>query len=174
MLEPHLTADEIEQSNEQEMADAPRVEIERHLAACAQCRARVAQNNRMNIALRALPRAQPPRELAARIQARATQEQARRARLPFIALATFFSILLALWFLLELGIAFQENGVLDFWAVLTSYTDLFSTDWLNTLIALAEAVPLAEVFLTLCALLTVGVLAQQLVDSLRPRALQFK
>ncbi|MCI0475434.1 MAG: hypothetical protein L0Y55_04250, partial [Anaerolineales bacterium] len=63
---------------------------------------------------------------------------------------------------------------LDFWAVLTSYSDLFSTDWLDTLIALVEAVPLTEVVLTLCALLTVGVLAQQLVDSLRPRAMQFK
>jgi anti-sigma factor RsiW len=174
MSNTHLAADEIERYAENELAPARRAEIEQHLAACAACHARVARDNRMNVALRALPREPSPRDLAARIEARAAQEQARHARAPFIALATFFSLLLALWFCLELGIAFQENGVLDFWAVLTSYSDLLSADWLNTLIALLEAVPLTEVVLTLCALLTVGVLAQQLVDSLRPRAMQFK
>ncbi|MBM3130472.1 MAG: hypothetical protein FJ009_17820 [Chloroflexi bacterium] len=174
MMDMHLTPGEIERYTENETDAVRRAEIETHLATCAICRAQIAQANRIGATLRALPREQPARDLAARIQARVTQEQTRRARAPFIALATFFSVLLVLWFCLELGIALQENGVLDFWTLLTSYSDLFSTDWQNTLIALVEAVPLAEVLLTLCALLTAGVLAQQLVDSLRPRALQFK
>ena len=178
MLNQHLTANEIERYGEKELEDARRVEIAQHLGVCATCRARVTPANRINIALRALPRAQPPRELAARIGAviaeRVTQEQARRARLPLIAIATCFSILLALWFCFELDIAFQENGVLDFFALFTSYPDWFAPDSLDALTALIEALPIPELLLTLCALLTVGVMAQQLVASLRPRAMQFK
>ncbi|MEW5720833.1 MAG: hypothetical protein AB1817_19565, partial [Chloroflexota bacterium] len=105
---------------------------------------------------------------------RVAQEQARRTRVPFIAAATFFATLLAVWFCLELDVAFRENRVFDFWALFTSYSDWFSTDSLDALFALLEALPLSEIVLTLCALLTVGVLAQQLIESLRPRAWQFK
>jgi len=178
MLDKHLTTLEIEQYIGKAMEDARRVELDRHLAACPACRARVARDTRMNLALRALPRVAPSRELAARIgavvEARTAQEQARRTRVPYIASATFFATLLAVWFCLELGIAFQENGVFDFWALFTSYADLFSTDSWDALFALIEALPVSEIVLTVCALLTVGVLAQQLIDSLRPRAWQFK
>jgi predicted anti-sigma-YlaC factor YlaD len=178
MMTQHLTANEIEQYTENELDAARRAEIEQHLAACAVCRAYIAQGSQLNIALRALPRTQPPRELAARIggvvETRVAQEQARRARLPFVAIATFFSVLLLLWFCGEMIIAFQENSVLDFFALFTSYPDWYSTDSLDALLALIEALPITEILLTLCALLTVGVLAQQLVDSLHPRAWQFK
>ena len=177
-MDKHLTANDIEQYIEKALEDARRAELEQHLAACSACRARVARDTRMNIALRALPHAQPPRELAARIgavvEARAAQEQARRTRVPYIAIATFFATLLAVWFCLELDLAFQENGVFDFWALFTSYSDWLSADSWDALLALLEALPLSEIILTLCALLTVGVLAQQLIDSLRPRVWQFK
>ena len=177
-MDKHLTADEIEQYIEKVLEDARRVELDQHLATCPACRVLVARDTRMNIALRALPYAQPPRELAAHIdaviEARAAQEQARRTRVPYIAVATFFSTLLAVWFCLELEVAFQENGVFDFWALFTSYSDLFSADSWDALLALIEALPLSEIILTMCALLTVGVLAQQLIDSLRPRVWQFK
>jgi predicted anti-sigma-YlaC factor YlaD len=178
MLDKHLTTQEIEQHAENELDSARRVEIEQHLAACAACRARLARDARVNIALRALPRTQPPRELGARIgaaiEAHALQEQTRRARLPLIAFATFVSLLLALWFGLEMIVALQENDVLDFFTLFTSYPDWFAPDSLDALTALIEALPIPELILTLCALLTVGVLAQQLVDSARPRAWQFK
>ena len=177
-MDQHLTVNEIEQYCEKTLEDARCVELEQHLAACPACRAHVARDTRLSVVLRVLPRVAPPRELAARIgvvaQARATQEQARRTRVPYIAIATFFATLLAVWFCLELDLAFQENGVFDFWALFTSYADLFSTDSWDALLALIEALPLSEIILTLCALLTVGVLAQQLIDSLRPRAWQFK
>ena len=177
-MDRHLTPNDIEQYNEKAPEDARRTELDQHLAACSACRARVTRDTRMNTALLDLPHVQPPRELAARIgavaEARAAQEQARRTRAPFIAIATFFATLLAVWFCLELGLAFQENGVFDFWALFTSYSDFFSTDSLDALLTLIEALPVSEIVLTLCALLTVGVLAQQLIDSLRPRTWQFK
>lgn len=177
-MNKHLTIDEIEQYAEKELDAARLDEIDQHLAACPACRARVAQDNRMSDALRALPRTQPPHELAARIgtiiETRSAQERARRASVPWIALATLVSILLAGWFCAELALAFEVNGVLDFWSLFTSYSDLLSPDSLDTLFALLEALPIAEIFLTLCALLTVGVLAQQLVDALRPRLWQFR
>lgn len=178
MLDKHLTTLEIEQFNENELDAARRGEITQHLATCAACHARVAHAERVDIALRALPRAQPSHELSARIgaaiEAHALQEQARRTRLPYIALATFVSLILALWFGLEMVVALQENGALDFFALFTSYPDWFAPDSLDALTALIEALPIPELILTLCALLTVGVLAQQLVDSARPRAWQFK
>ncbi|MEW5721217.1 MAG: zf-HC2 domain-containing protein, partial [Chloroflexota bacterium] len=63
-VDEHLTTPEIEQYGEKELGDARRAELDQHLAACSTCRARVARANRMNVALRALPRAQPPGELA--------------------------------------------------------------------------------------------------------------
>ena len=177
-MDQHLTANEIEQYIEKALEDTRRVELDQHLATCPVCRARVARDTRMNTALRVLPRVAPPRELAAHIgavvQARAEQEQARRTRVPYIAIATCLATLLAVWFCLELDLAFQENGVFDFWALFTSYSDWFSADSLDALLALIEALPVSEIILTLCALLTVGVLAQQLIDSLRPRVWQFK
>jgi hypothetical protein len=178
MLDKHLTTLEIEQYSENELDTARHAELEQHLAACPACRARSARDTRMNTALLALPHVQPSRELAARIgavtEARVAQEQARRTRVPYIAIATFFATLLAVWFCLELDLAFQENGVFDFWALFTSYSDWFSADSWDALLALLEALPLSEIMLTMCALLTVGVLAQQLIDSLRPRVWQFK
>jgi len=173
-MERHLTLDELEQWNENKLDAAQRDEIEHHLAACAVCRARSRQYQRMDRALHALPHQQPPPDLIARIAIRIEQEQVRRARLPFIVLATLVSFLVALWFCIELGIALQENGALDFWTLLTSYSDQFSADSVNILLALIESIPLTETLLTACALLTVGVFAQQLVDLLRPRALGFK
>jgi len=178
MLANHMTSAEINRYLEHELDQNRCAEMDTHLTACPACRARVERAARLDRALRALPRTQPPSELAARIgatiEARVKQEQARRARVPVIAVATFFSILLALWFCFELNLAFQMSGVSDFWAMFISYSDVLSTDSLDALLAVLEALPLSEIVLTSCALLTVGVLAQQLIESLRPRALQFK
>lgn len=174
MMEHHLTANAIEQCVENELDAAQRRALEAHLAVCAECRVRLARAHRLTVTLRALPREQPARALAARIEARVVQEQTRRARLPFVAAATLIALFVAAWFCVEFGIALQESGVLAFWTLLTSYSEFFSSDWLDSLIALLEAVPLTELFLTLCALLTAGILAQQLVESLRPRAMQWQ
>lgn len=166
MLEKHLTFDEWEQLNENELDPARRAQVEQHLKDCTLCRARIEYHQRFDSILRTLPRVSVPTDLVARIEARVAQEQGRRARLPFIALAMLLSLLVALWFCIELGIALQENGILDFWALLNSYSDQFSVE---LVIALLEAIPLTETLLTLCALLTVGVFAQQLVETLHPR-----
>lgn len=166
MSEVHLTFDELERLGEIERDTLRYAEIEKHLAMCTLCRARLQQNQRLDQMLRALPRAPVPTDLVTRIETRVTQEQSRRARLPFIVLAMLLSSLIALWFCIELGIALQENGILDFWTLLTSYSDQFSTD---LMLALIEAIPLTETVLTLCALLTVSVFVQQLVETLRPR-----
>lgn len=166
MSETHLTFDELERWNENQIDAGRRAQMEKHLAECALCRARVRYHQRLDTVLRALPRASVPTDLVARIEARVAHEQGRRARLPFIVLAMLLSLLVALWFCIELGIALQENGILDFWTLLNSYSDQFSAE---LVIALLEAIPLTETLLTLCAFLTVGVFAQQLVETLRPR-----
>jgi predicted anti-sigma-YlaC factor YlaD len=165
-MEQHLTFDELEQLAENELDTTRHAEIAEYLTTCAVCRARVKHHQQMNHALRTLPQAQLPTDLIARIEMRANWEQVRRARLPFIALAMLLSFAVAGWFCIELGIALEENGILDFWTLLTTYSDQFSIDLLR---ALVEAIPLTETMLTLCALMTVGVFAQQLIETLRPR-----
>jgi anti-sigma factor RsiW len=176
MAANHLTSDDMEQYVEKQMGDRARAAMDEHLAACAICGARVARGQKLDAALHALPRARAPQDLAARISAavewRMEQERARRARMPLIAVALSFSLLLAVWFGLEMIIAFQDNGVLDFLAVFTSHSEFsYSPD---TLMALIEALPLSEVGLMLFALVTALVLAQQLVDTIRPNAMQFR
>lgn len=166
MIAPHLTLDELEQLMDNELETTRRAEIENHLTMCVVCRTRLDQHERINSALRALPQAPLPADLIARIEARANWEQVRRARLPFIVLAMLLSFVVAGWFCVELGIALQEKGILDFWALLSTYSEQFSID---LLLALIEAIPLTETMLTLCALFTVGIFAQQLFETLRPR-----
>jgi predicted anti-sigma-YlaC factor YlaD len=176
MSENHLTANDIEQYVENAV-DA-RAEIEQHLATCAQCRRRVARERRVDAALQTMPRAETPRELAVRISAavelRVAQEQARRTRVPFIAVAMSFSLLLVLWFGMDAVLAFQESSALDFFTLFTDRPDLLSTYSFDAVLALIEALPISEILLTLFALVTAIVLTQQLVDTLRPRAMQFK
>jgi hypothetical protein len=62
-MERHLTLDELEQWNENKLDAAQRDETEHHLAACAVCRARSRQYQRMDRALHALPHQQPPPDL---------------------------------------------------------------------------------------------------------------
>lgn len=166
MMEQHLTFDDLEQLADNQLTSTRRMEVEAHLTTCAVCRAHLSQYQRLDLALRALPSASLPADLIARIETRANWEQVRRARLPFIALAMLLSFVVAGWFCVELGIALQENGILDFWTLLSTYSDQLSADlfW-----ALIEAIPLTETMLALCALLTVGVFAQQLFETLRPR-----
>ncbi len=176
MAENHLTSNDIELYIEKQMDDRARAAVQAHLGACPTCRARVAPNQQLDTALRSIARKNPPQDLAARISAAVElsvgQEQARRARMPLIAFAMSFSLLLALWFGFNMVIAFQEDGVLDFLGVFTSHSDLAYS--LDTLLALIEALPISEIALTLFALVTAIVLAQQLVDTGRPRAPQFK
>lgn len=171
MMDQHLTANAVDLYLEQGVDD--RASLDEHLAACALCRGRIARDQRIEGALRALPRENPPRDLTARITAaielRVAQEQARQERLPFIAAATFFSVLLALWFGFEMLVAFQENGALDFFALISSHPEVFSAYSSDALFALIESVPISEIVLTLFALLTVVVLAQQWADAVQPR-----
>jgi anti-sigma factor RsiW len=174
MLEQHLTVDDVERYVETEL-DAPvRAEMEQHLASCVMCRARVAHNRRVDAALRTLPRAKPPRDLAVRINAavelRVTEERVRRGRVPLIAAATFFSFLLSLWFGFEMLVAFQENGALDLFSLFTSRPDVFSAYSTDAFFAIVEALPYGEIALTLFALFTVVVLAQQWAEAVQPRA----
>ncbi len=169
MIIPHLTPDQVEQLCDNELDATQRRVIEQHLEGCPLCRARVVQATRIQVALRAVPHLPLPSDLVNRIETRVTLEQMRRARLPFLVLAMLGSLLVAGWFCLELALALQANGILDFWTLLTSYSEQFS---MELLFALLEAVPLTETLLTVCALLTVGVFTQQLVETLRPRPIR--
>ena len=121
-----------------------------------------------------LPREEPPPGFAdlivAAVEWRAGQERQRHERMPFIALATCFSVLLTIWFGIAGFVAFQDNGVVEFLWIYTTQSDIsFSSD---ALLALFEALPFTEILLMLFALVTAGVLGQNLVESVRPRTLE--
>ncbi len=64
--------------------------------------------------------------------------------------------------------AFEESGALDFFSLVTSRPEVFATYSTDAYFALLESLPLLEIVLTLFALLTVLVLAQQWVDAVQP------
>jgi predicted anti-sigma-YlaC factor YlaD len=167
----HLTPNEIEVYALSQIGEQIRATFDEHLATCADCRARIAKTQKIDAALQQLPRELPPPGfddlVVAAVEWRAGQEQQRRARMPLIALATCFSILLTLWFGFAGLIALQENGVIEFLWIYTYDTDIsFSSD---ALFALLEAFPFTEILLALFALVTAAALGQNLVESLQPR-----
>ena len=172
MNDKHLSDDELDHYVEKELDDRARAQIEEHLETCAQCRGLLDREQRLSAALRELPREQGPSELAVRIgnaaQARVLQERLKRARMPFITVATFFSLLLLFWFGFQMVIAFIDNGTFEILSVFSGQPDLFSTFFTDAMWALLEALPLGEIVLTLFALFTVIVLAEQWVETVRP------
>ena len=179
MNDKHLSEHELDRYFEKELDERARVQAEEHLANCEHCRGLLAREQLLSTALRARPREQPPRDLAVRIgkaaQALAAQEQLQRARMPFITIATCFSLLLLLWFGFQMVIAFIDNGTFEILSLLSGQPDLLSTFFSEGLWALLEALPLGEIVLTLFALFTVIVLAEQWVETVRPpRVAQFK
>ncbi|MBI5652514.1 MAG: hypothetical protein HZC40_19010 [Chloroflexi bacterium] len=166
-MQPHLISNDIEQFAEGEN----RAALDSHLANCAMCRARVASASRLSAALRAMPRAPIARDLLARVSAtvetRGAQEQARRARTSFIAVAMLLSVLLVLWFALETAAALQDNSTLEYIEWISTHPELFASNFGDTLFALVEVTPISETLLTLFALFTVGVLAHQWIATMR-------
>ena len=174
MSHQHLSPNEIETYTTNQIDARARAMLDEHLATCVVCRTRIAKTQKIDAALSNLPREDPPPGFAdlivTAVEWRAGQEQQRRERMPFIALATCFSFLLTLWFGVAGFIAFQDNGVLDFLTLYTTHSDVsFSLD---ALLALLEALPFTEILLTLFALVTAGVLGQNLVESVRPRMME--
>lgn len=172
MNDQHLSDHDLDHYVEKELDDRALSQIEEHLGTCVQCRALMDREQRLSAALRELPREQSPRDLAMRIgnaaQARVLQERLKRARMPFITVATFFSLLLLFWFGFQMVIAFIDNGTFEILSVFSGQPDLFSTFFTDALWALLEALPLGEIVLTLFALFTVIVLAEQWVETVRP------
>ncbi len=172
MNDTHLTPDELELFAENEMDARTRVEIEKHVSECAMCRGNLEREQSLSRALRVLPRREPPHDLSARIgsavQIHRVQEKLRRARMPFILVATGFSLLLLAWFTFQLVIALEDNGTLYLVSLLTSRPDVISAFAVDAVWAVIEALPLGEIVLTLFALFTVIVLAQQWIETVRP------
>ncbi len=171
-MEDHLTASDVDWYTEKEHGAAADDRIEKHLQTCSMCRDRVSRESRFERLLSSVSRTDAPRDLSSRINAavelRLAQERSRRERLPLIGLATCLSALVTLWFGLQMLIGLQEDGALDLFSLVTSHPEVFSAYSTDTLFALLEALPISEMVLTLFALLTVLVLAQQWVDTLRP------
>ncbi len=172
MSDVHLTDGEMELLLAEELDEPARLRTDGHIAACPACRRRVAQERRFEGGLSQLSRAEAPRDLAARIGAaadlRIAQEQRRRTRLPFLVAAMVFSILLTIWFALQILVAIQVDGAVEFLSLLANRPDVFSSYTGDALLALLESLPISEILLTLCAVLTVVVLAQQWVDTAQP------
>lgn len=173
MSDLHLSPTTIEQYLDQTLNANEQANTARHLETCALCRAQIADAQTIESTLRAMPRATPPRELATLIttavEYRTTQDQARRARAPFIAVATLFSGLLLLWFGFSMVVALEDKNSVDFFFWLVSHPEIVETHFFESLSALVELLPISEIFLTLFALFTVGVLAQQWFDTVQPQ-----
>lgn len=175
MNDMHLSDRELDQYVEKDIDDHARAQLEQHLNQCAQCRDLLDREQRLIAALRELPHEESPRDLVARIgtaaQVRLSQDRLKRARMPFITIATFFSLLLLFWFGFQMVFAFIDNGTFEMLSVFSGQPELFSTFFTDALWALLEGLPLGEIALTLFALFTVIVLAEQWVETVRPRAL---
>jgi hypothetical protein len=171
--EIHLTANEIEQIFELNTDASERATMARHLDSCAECQARVNRAHRLDDALRAMPRVPVPNDLTARINAAAQtqldQEGVRRSRMPFIAIATVFAVLLLMWFGFETIATMEDNNTLDFAAWMISHPELWEAHFADTFFAMIEILPISETLLTLFALVTVAVLAQQWVVTIFPQ-----
>jgi len=175
MNEHHLTADDLDLYVEGELTGSAVGELEKHLAVCAACRARVAPQRQIVGLLRALPREDAVQDLAARVgtavEFQVFQDRLRRSRLPFVAAAMFFSFIFLVWFGLQWIVALQVNGTLDFFSLLTSRPDMFSAYSIDAAWALVEALPIGETALMLFALFMVILLLQQWLDTTHPRTL---
>lgn len=176
MNDKHLSDYEVSHYVEKDLDERTRTQIDEHVQNCAQCRGLLEREQRLTLALRELPRVELPRDLPTRIgsaaQARLVQERLKRARMPFITVATFFSLLLLFWFGFQMVIALIDNGTLEILSVFSGQPDLFPAFFTDAIWALLEALPLGEIVLTLFALFTVIVLAEQWVETVRPRALR--
>lgn len=176
-MQDHFTMTDVDLFVQQEIDAKILQGMEAHLATCPMCRGLVARDRQIESALLALPRAAAPRDLAIRITAaaelRIAEARARRERLPFIIAATFFSLVLSVWFGLQMLLAFQDNGALDFFSLITSHPEVFSSYSTDAYFALIESLPVSEIILTLFAVLTVLVLAQQWVDTIQPNPSYF-
>jgi anti-sigma factor RsiW len=177
-MHKHLTTEEIGKFARQELDEQQRAQVAAHLADCAICRLASQHARKVDASELLAPREQTSGELPARSSAmtdwQASQEQARRVRLPLIGMATLFSLLLFAWFMLEMLVAFQESGVLDFFALFSSHPELLSTYSWDAIFALLEALPAPEMVLTLFSLITAAVLAQQLLETIRSHPLPDK
>lgn len=173
MEEKHLTTEDLERFIENDLGASDRAAFDQHLARCARCRGYLGRERSIEAALHAFPREQPPRDLVSRINAliewRAAEAHTRRARLPFVTLATLFSAALALWFGYQMLVAFQENDALVFASLFTASPEILTAYSSDALFALIESLPLGEIVLTLFAMVTAIVLAQQWVDTVQPR-----
>lgn len=173
MIENHLTGEQLELYLAGESSGNARAPLSRHLANCALCQKRVAHTQRLELLLSNLPREKATGGLSSRIMAavewRVGEEQARSARAPWIAFATLISLVMTVWFGLQMLIALQDDGALDFFSLYASNPDLLSTYSADALFALVESLPISELLLTSFAVLVVIVLAQQWVDALGAR-----
>ena len=173
-MQDHMTTMDVDLYVQQEVDAKTLQHWEAHLASCPACRGLVARDRRIESALLEMPRSAAPRDLVVRITAaaevRVAEMRARRERLPFIIAATFFSLVLSIWFGLQMLLAFQDNGALDFFSLITSHPEVFSTYSTDAYFALIESLPVSEIILTLFAVLTVLVLAQQWVDTIQPNS----
>lgn len=171
-MQDHFTTMDVDLYAEQGVDVKTLQRMKAHLATCPMCRGLVERDREIESALVELPRAMAPRDLVARIMSaaelRGAEARARRERLPFIIVATFFSFLLSIWFGLQMLLAFQDNGALDFFSLITSRPEVFSMYSADAYFALIESLPILEIVLTVFALLTVLVLAQQWVDIVQP------
>ncbi len=173
MTEMHLTPKDLEAYVTGAREDTAREVVTRHLADCAICSGRVDRAQKLEAGLRDLPRVNAPRDLADRIVAavdwRVTLEETRRKRLPVVAFATVASLIVSFWFAFQMVTAFLDDDALDFLSLYARRPDLFSTYFSDALYALLESLPLQEIVLTVITVVIAIVLAQQLIESFRPR-----
>jgi hypothetical protein len=155
--ENHLGALEVEEAVDGES----RSEVRLHLAGCAVCRAHVGRAVKLERVLHAIPRLEPAPGLAAQIRAAVAGSAATRPlrQHPYaIGIAAAISTLLALTLVYQAGVELQVGGALNFFSFYLSQPDVLMSYPGDALAALVEAMPLAQMVMTLAVVVIAFVL----------------
>ncbi|MCL4294427.1 MAG: zf-HC2 domain-containing protein [Anaerolineae bacterium] len=157
---------------ESELAADEQAAVENHLETCSACRQRLTNLRQMMALLHQIPSEAPPPDLVGRIVARV---EARIPRHPGYWLwlhtaAVGFGILFSAYLLSALGyqtlLAWQQGGAGQFISLLFNDPALIAHYPAESLYAILEALPVAELALTLGSSLVVLLLVEQLLGVL--------
>lgn len=132
-----------------------RAEVAAHLHACAGCRARVDEFEKLDSLLQEMPREAVSPQLVGRIRGE-VQRRSLRGRLGHalpLALVTFFSLALFLWLANDTWIALQDRVMWEFVNWLVSMPELTWRHPTEILAGLADFAPLGRIFFTLVSAL---------------------
>lgn len=160
---------------ENELAADERAAVEHHLETCAACQQKLASLQQMTALLYQIPAETPAPDLAGRIMAavEARAQRGPRYRPGLHTAAVGLGLLFSAYLLLALGyqtlLAWQQGGAGQFISLLLNDPELIGRYPTESMYAVLEALPTAELVLTLGSSLIVLLLIEHLVSVMAGR-----